>query len=188
MHEDEIQCSRFDPYPFFKPEQWSPQSIAIHHIKLDDVIGQPLIQHGIQAFYRLITVNNRCRCIVVAYNSGFDKSRISTCAEEMDPEHDKYEVTWVDARRLILDEMLCDDDDRVIHKTGKLSEIFQHRMKEFESIDLEKVHGARYDTYMMEQLLLHKYGSVELVRKEIIKVSQQRKGVGCRCLTGCSAY
>ena len=83
-------------------------------------------------------------------------------------------MIWPDGRRLIGDELVYDDDGRIINKPAKLSEIFQHRMKEYEQIDLSQVHGARYDTYMMQRLLLQNYGSEELVRNSIIKLSKQR--------------
>ena len=80
MSGNDILSCRFNPYPHIKPEAWSEQSIAIHGITPDDVIGQPLLENGVSAFYRLVTVDKRCRCIVVAYNSSFDKSRIGSCA------------------------------------------------------------------------------------------------------------
>ena len=72
----------------------------------------------------------------MAYISSFDRCRIHSCAEKLLPDLDDYDVQWLDTRRLIGDEMVYDDDGRVIDKGAKLSEIFRHRMKEYESFDV----------------------------------------------------
>lgn len=185
MPKETIYCSRFDCFPYFNTGDWSHESIAIHGINPEDVIGQPLIENGIKAFYRLITAEKRCRAIVVAYNAPFDNSRITSCAESMIADFCKYDVVWVDARKLLGDEIICDGEGRMIDRTGKLSEIYHHRLGRIDPVDISKIHGARYDTYMLEQLLLLKYGNWERIREEVIMISNQRKGSGCKCYTGC---
>ena len=178
-----ILCTRLNPFPL-STSFWSDDSISIHGITPEDVIGQPLLEKGIQAFYRLVTCDRRCRAICVAFNSAFDDSRITSCSELV-PEFDEYDVVWVDARKLIGEEFVCDDEGRIIDRVGKLADIFNHRLKQVEQIDESKIHGARYDTHMMYSLLVHKYGSEEKVREEVIQLSRQRKGVGCNCTGGC---
>jgi len=183
---DDILCSRINPYPHLTQEHWCPKSIAIHGISPDDVIGQPLLENVLQSFYRLVTVEKRCRAIVVAFNAPFDNSRITSCSQELVADFEEYDVTWVDARKLIGEELISDEEGRVIHRTGKLSEIFEYRLKDVDVIDFSKIHGARYDTYMLQKLLLHKHESLDVVRQVIIQASISRKGDSCSCQTGCT--
>lgn len=182
----DILCSRMNPCPHFSEDDWSTKSIEIHGITPEDVKGQPLLENVLEAFYRLVTVNNRCRAIIVAYNAPFDNSRITSCAEGLVKNFNQYNVLWVDARKLLGEEFITDDDGRVIDQTGKLSELFHYRFKDKEPIDLNLIHGARYDTYMLKQLLLQKYDTEEKLREVIIEMSSKRKGDECRCITGCT--
>lgn len=186
MKPDNILCSRFNPSPYLTDNDWSDESISIHGIHPQEVVGQPFIEYGIQALYRLMTIENRCRVIAVAFNAPFDNSRITSCAEKMVPNLEEYDVTWYDARELIGQEFICDDEGRQIDRTGKLPNIFQHRLKDIEQIDMFKVHGSRYDTYMLQRLLFHKYETDENILIEIIRSITSRKGDGCDCTTGCT--
>jgi hypothetical protein len=87
----------FNPYPI-PPENWSEQSISVHKIKPSDIINKSLIENGIQVLYRLITLDKKFHAIVGAFNTPFDKSRITSCVEKMLPNFECYDVTWVDTR------------------------------------------------------------------------------------------
>lgn len=122
---------------------------------------------------------------VVAFNAPFDKSRITSCASVLVPNFELYDVVWFDARGLLGDEFIKDDEDRVINRTGRLSDLFYYRFRDKEAIDETQIHGACYDTYMMKKLLLEKFETEEKLKEAVLGRTMRRKSDICNCLTEC---